>query len=63
MYTIQNKQDNTVHNFANVRESCKYMKELKNDSSQVSRKEIAELTTIFLKYNNKIAIDYGIFSK
>jgi hypothetical protein len=60
MYTIQNFKDGTIHKFAKVREACKYLKELKEDSTKVTKDEIIDLCNIFARYKNKIAINYGV---
>lgn len=60
MYVIINKKLSEIHKFAKVREACKYLKELKEDSTPVTKDEVIDLCNIFTKYKNKIEINYGI---
>lgn len=60
MYVIVNKKTGKIHKFAKVKEVVKYLKELKQDATPVTRDETIDLCNIFAKYKNKISIDYGI---
>ena len=60
MYVIINKKTSEIHKFAKVKEAVKYLKELKEDDTPVTRDETIDLCNIFAKYKNKIEINYGV---
>lgn len=57
MYTIINNTNQETHVFTTVRKACQYLKDLKNDKSNVTNLDTADLCNIFAKYKNKIAIN------
>jgi len=63
MYVIINNKLGEIHKFAKVREAAKYLKELKQDPTPVTKSEIADLCNIFAKHKHKIAINYGVPNK